>query len=384
MTSPLETAMRQDARVVRAAHPGTAALIDLLRKPATRVPRIGLIVQETELVREVLSDTASFTKQGPGASSELWTPVLGPNVLVNMHGHDHKRMRKTLQPIFAPGFVRQLVRDMVEPRWQRAGEDLANRRPVDLARVTREGASDAIAVLVGLDRGAVDDAMFASVTQITGMVKLSRPRLSEAQAQRARDLLATLTDHAAAAYAGDDSTVPGRMRTLGLSEEQALGAVGAFILTGTETLAGAIPRIAAMLADADWFSEPRDDAQTDLAIAESLRWTTPSLATLRSALVDTQVGGVRVKAGDRLVLATYKANRQRGPWDPTVERSAGLKQLWFGAGAHFCIGAPLAMAQIKTAMHALRSVGRPLRITRREPLRRTLIPSYRELVVEAT
>ncbi|MGO1497736.1 MAG: cytochrome P450, partial [Agrococcus casei] len=84
--------------------------------------------------------------------------------------------------------------------------------------------------------------------------------------------------------------------------------------------------------------------------------TTPSLATLRSALVDTEIGGARVRKGDRIVLATYKANRQRGPWDPTSDRVAGLKQLWFGAGEHFCIGAPLAMAQIRTAITALRSV----------------------------
>ena len=358
-------------------------MLQLVSRPVVRLPRIGLLVQQTDLVREVMSDTDRFTKNGPGASSELWTPVLGDRVLVNMHGPDHHEMRRTLQPIFAPSFVSGLVREMVEPRWQQAARSLAAGDRVDLARVTREGASDAIAVLVGLDRGAVDDAMFESVTQITGMVKLTRPRLTPQQAQRARDLLAQLTEHAHAAYAGDESTVPGRMRALGLSESDALGAVGAFILTGTETLAGAIPRITAMLADAEWFPELEDAQSADRAVAESLRWTTPSLATLRSALVDTEIGGARVRKGDRIVLATYKANRQRGPWDPTVDRSAGLKQLWFGAGEHFCIGAPLAMAQIRTAISALRSVARPLQITERVPLRNTLIPSYRSLVVEA-
>ena len=290
-------AMRADARVVRAAHPFVASMLEAVRRPVMRLPRIGLLVQQTDLVREVMSDTDRFTKNGPGASSDLWTPVLGDRVLVNMHGPDHHAMRRTLQPIFAPGFVNELVREMVEPRWKQAAASLAAGDRVDIAKVTREGASDAIAVLVGLDRGAVDDAMFESVTQITGMVKLTRPRLTDQQAQRARDLLAQLTEHAHAAYAGDESTVPGRMRALGLSEREALGAVGAFILTGTETLAGAIPRSTAMLADADWFSQLTDDAAADRAIAESLRWTTPSLATLRSALVDTEIGGAEGAEG---------------------------------------------------------------------------------------
>ena len=382
MSDRLRHAVRLDERVIRAAHPVVYSLLSLARRPAQRLPGIGVLVQETELARDVLSDTARFTKNGPGASSELWTPVLGARVLLNMHGDDHRQMRRRLQPIFTPGFVRGLVAEMVAPRWRDAAAALEDGSPIDLAAVTREAASDAIATLTGLDRGAVTEEMFHDVTRITGMVKLTRPRLSDPQIAEARRLLGQLTDHAHRAYAGDESTVPGRMRALGLSEQEALGAVGAFILTGTETLAGAIPRIAALLIDAGLLQRLADD-DVDRALAESLRWTTPSLATLRSALVDTEVGGVRVRQGERLVIATYKANRQAGAWDPAVDRAAGLKQLWFGAGAHFCIGAPLAMAQIRTAADALRGISKPLRITARTPVRRTLIPAYRSLTLEA-
>lgn len=382
MTDALRRAVRRDERVIRAAHPVVYPLLGLVRAPAARLPGVGVLVQETELVRDVLTDTERFTKNGPGASSELWTPVLGEKVLLNMHGDDHREMRRRLQPIFAPGFVRQLVAEMVAPRWRDAAAALEAGSRIDLAAVTRQAASDAIATLTGLDRSAVTEEMFHDVTRITGMVKLTRPRLSPHQTAQARRLLAQLTDHAHRAYAGDESTVPGRMRALGLSEQEALGAVGAFILTGTETLAGAIPRIAALLIDAERLQTLPDEA-VDRAIAESMRWTTPSLATLRSALVDTEVGGVPVRAGERLVVATYKANRQAGPWDPDSDRAAGLKQLWFGAGAHFCIGAPLAMAQIRTAIDALRSVQRPLRIASRQPVRRSLIPAYRSLQLEA-
>ncbi|MEZ5190252.1 MAG: hypothetical protein R2717_04785 [Schumannella sp.] len=39
----------------------------------------------------------------------------------------------------------------------------------------------------------------------------------------ARGILSELGEHAARAYHGDESTVPGRMRALGLDEREALG-----------------------------------------------------------------------------------------------------------------------------------------------------------------
>ncbi|TDC40811.1 cytochrome P450, partial [Actinomadura sp. KC345] len=54
--------------------------------------------------------------------------------------------------------------------------------------------------------------------------------------------------------------------------------------------------------------------------------------------------------------------------------------LWFGAGPHFCIGYPLAMAQIRMVARTLLDAG-PLRITRRSAARGVLIPTYRHLAV---
>ena len=54
-------------------------------------------------------DTSGFSKNGPGAPSDLWTPVLGPSVLLNMEGADHAALRRKLGPLFAPAFVDGLV-----------------------------------------------------------------------------------------------------------------------------------------------------------------------------------------------------------------------------------------------------------------------------------
>jgi cytochrome P450 len=95
----------------------------------------------------------------------------------------------------------------------------------------------------------------------------------------------------------------------------------------------------------------------------------------------SSIGPVAVRPGDRVILATFAANRALGPFDPDANVAATLKQLWFGAGTHFCLGAPLAMAQIRLTLDALLDAG-PLRISSRSAARGVLIPSYASLVVE--
>lgn len=193
-----------------------------------------------------------------------------------------------------------------------------------------------------------------------------------------------LDEHAAAAYAGDESTVPGRMRALGLTQAEALGAVGAFVLTGTETLVSFIPRLAAILVDTGWHARLSAEPKlVDAAVAEALRVTTPSPVMLRSVERPTRIGTVEVTPGERIILGTYWANRALGEFDPETNPAAQLRQLWFGAGVHFCLGAPLAMAQINLVLGAVLAA-RNLRIVERQASRGVLIPSYRRLVLRGS
>lgn len=381
----LALAMRRDERLVHAVHPVAYPLLQAVRGPVRRVPRLGVVVKDAALARQVLLDAEGFSKQGKGASSDLWTPVLGARVLVNMHGEDHRALRRRLAPIFSPSFVEPLVQQSLGAGAAEIERRLLAGERVDLAAHARQSASAAIALLVGLERSAVDEQLFRKVAAITGMVRLSRPRLSPAQVRSARAVLDELGEHSAAAYRGDESTVPGRLRGLGLSEDEALGAVGAFVLTGTETIAAAIPRIAALLIDSGTVGEAHDDEAAERAIAEGLRWTTPTPVMLRSTLAARELGPVHVREGDRIIIATYAADRASGGFDPASDRAASLKQLWFGAGAHFCIGAPLAMAEIRLALAALRRVeaNAPLCIVDRAPARGQLLPGYARLVLEA-
>ncbi len=375
-------ARRHERRVLRTAHPVAYPLLSAVRGPVRRIPRLGVVVKDAALLRGVLMNTASFSKSGPGASSDLWTPVLGPSVLVNMEGEDHLALRRKLGPLFAPAFVDALVADSLGPATRELGDALVRGERIDLVAHARRSASAVISRLVGIEQDVIDDDLFARVSAITGYVSLARPRLSPPQLAVARAVLSELGKHAVRAYAGDESTVPGRMRALGLDEREALGAVGAFVLTGTETIVSYLPRLAAILVDSGW--HPRLAADRDLvepAIAEGLRVTTPSPVMLRSTIAGDRIGDVEVRPGDRVILATFAANRALGEFDPVTNVAAQLKQLWFGAGAHYCIGAPLAMAQIRLTLNALLRAP-SVRVVSRRAARGVLIPSYTSLVLE--
>lgn len=378
-----------EERVQRSAHPiAYPALRSARHRPAVRVPRVGVVVSDAALARDVLLDLDHFSKVGPGAPSDLWTPVLGPSVLLNMEGPEHAALRRALGPLFSPRAVRELVaaghgRAGVLPELTRrlgAGET------VDLAAAVTAQAGAVICTMVGLPPtdDAVRSAMVAAQT-VTGMVRLDRHGLTRSQTVRARSVLERLTAPARAAYrAGDPATVPGRMRELGLSEREAMGAVGAFVLTGTETIQSFVPRLVAIAHDTGWTRRLlADDAGLRRrAVEEGLRVTVPTPAMLRSVRADTSVGGVPVHAGDRVVIATVNCCRAPGGFDPGRPVDPAVRHLWFGAGPHFCLGMPLALAQVDGVLDALAAGaadGRLPVVGRRRAARGVLVPAYRSL-----
>lgn len=389
--SPVAEAMRWEERVQRAAHPVVYPFLRQVarRGPVVRVPGIGVVVSDAAVAREVLLDTEHFTKTGPGSPADLWTPVLGPAVLLNMEGEDHGRLRSRLAGLFSPRAVAEITAPVLAGPLARIGERLRAGDEVEVVDQVGRMAGAVICRMTGLP--PTDERVaeaFAQAQEVVGMVRLHRRGLTRRQVHRARGVLARLGGPAAAAYrAGDEGTVPGRMRALGLSESEALGAVGAFVLTGTETLVSFVPRLLALLADTGWdrrLAEADDAALTGRVVNEALRVTAPSPAMLRSVVAPATVGGVRVGSGDRVVVATLLCCRAAGPFDPTTPQEPAVRQLWFGAGPHFCLGMPLATAQVgavlDVALGAVRERG-PLRVVDRAVARGVLIPAYSRLRV---
>jgi cytochrome P450 len=89
------------------------------------------------------------------------------------------------------------------------------------------------------------------------------------------------------------------------------------------------------------------------AVEEILRWTTPSPSKRRTATTDVELGGLGVRAGDKVVVWEGSANRdpqQLSDPDSFLVRRAPNAHLSFGHGIHFCLGAHLARIEIKVAL----------------------------------
>ncbi|MGI5478816.1 cytochrome P450 [Streptomyces lavendofoliae] len=372
---------RWERRVQTAAHPVAYRLVRAVaaRGPVVRVPRVGVVVSDPRLAREVLTDAERYTKTGPGAAAALWGPVLGSRVLIGLDGAEHAALRRRLGGLFTPGAVAGVCERVLRAPLDRLGRKLAAGERVDLVRVVRDGAAEVIRELAGLPAGGAD---FTDAAAVVASLRLWRTTLSGRQTKRARAVLARLSEAAVAAWrAGDESTVPGRLRALGLDEAEARGAVGLFLLTGTETLVSFVPRSVALAHD----TGRGPDAITDALVEEALRVTSPTPVMLRSAARPGRIGGARVEAGERVVIATLLCTGAYGPFSPDRDpvETTDLRRLWFGAGPHFCLGMPLAMAETRAVVDGLRGFPH-LTITDRRPARGVLIPAYARLTLQAT
>lgn len=92
------------------------------------------------------------------------------------------------------------------------------------------------------------------------------------------------------------------------------------------------------------------------AVEEVMRWTTPGVHALRTATRDTEVGGVRIAAGDRVTLWNVSANRDEEMFEQPdrflVDRRPN-RHLAFGHGRHLCLGARLSRIELTTLLQRL-------------------------------
>ncbi|HET9311121.1 MAG TPA: cytochrome P450 [Actinomycetota bacterium] len=95
-----------------------------------------------------------------------------------------------------------------------------------------------------------------------------------------------------------------------------------------------------------------DPSQVPTAIEELMRWDTPLQLFERWVLEDTEIHGIRVPRGAELGLVFGSANRDpavfHAPDELRLDRQPN-PHLTFGAGIHFCLGAPLARLELETS-----------------------------------
>jgi len=125
-----------------------------------------------------------------------------------------------------------------------------------------------------------------------------------------------------------------------------------FAVAGNETLRNGIPggMFALLQHPTAWQALQADPQLIPGAVEEMLRWWTPVMNFRRTATVDTELAGKTIRRGDKVVVSFLSANYDERQFQNPTEfdiRRKPNSHLSFGYGPHFCLGAQLAVAQMR-------------------------------------
>ena len=85
-------------------------------------------------------------------------------------------------------------------------------------------------------------------------------------------------------------------------------------------------------------------------VPEIIRWQSPVIHMRRTALVDAELGGKHIKAGEKVVMWYISGNRDEDGIDNAnqfiIDRARPRQHLSFGFGIHRCVGNRLAEMQL--------------------------------------
>ena len=144
-----------------------------------------------------------------------------------------------------------------------------------------------------------------------------------------------------------------------LSAAEALNVLVTLVTAGNETTTSGIGSAARLLLGHPEVRAHlgRERAAIPAFVDEVLRLESPFHGHFRVALADTEIGGIAIPAGTRLMLLWGSANRDPDvfpcPADLDLMRPNVKEHVAFGHGIHFCLGAPLARLEMRIAIETL-------------------------------
>jgi cytochrome P450 len=134
------------------------------------------------------------------------------------------------------------------------------------------------------------------------------------------------------------------------------------VVAGNETTRNAISHGLLQLTEhpdqkAAWYGD--FETKTKGAVEEIVRWASPVIHFRRTATRDTEIRGVKIKEGEKVVMWYNSGNRDEeiyeNPHQFNIARSLAPAQVGFGAGGpHFCLGANLARREIAVMFDEIR------------------------------
>ena len=300
----------------------------------------------------------------------------------------HTRLRRLIAGAFGRGHVQRLA-----PRIEQLAVDLVEGCAEQLAETGRfdviEGLAEPLPVLVIAELLGVPEAdrhLLRPWSQaIVRMYEMTRTPHEEAEAQRAsREFAAYVEDLAAdrARHPGEDllsDLVAARDGSDRLSPRELVATAVLLLNAGHEASVNGFGNgLASLLAAGGDFGDPVT------LVEEMLRHDSPLHLFERTATHDTVIEGVPVRAGQKIAALLGAANRDPAVFDDPDDFRPDRDpnpHLAFGAGIHFCVGAPLARLELATSAGVL--LGRWPRLQVVEAVRRPtfVLRGYERLVI---
>jgi cytochrome P450 len=305
-------------------------------------------------VRDAAKEPALFS-----SASGVTIPHMPKDQLARIVEQDepeHSRYRHPVQPWFSPGRMQELesdIRTLVTELIDRVIDD----RQADLATLLAGPVPPmVIARIFGLPEnewewfkgktrvflgsGSSGDLQ-ASGTAYLDLANYLEGHLSDRETTPRSDMLTGIAQ----------MEIDGQS----ISKEDRVSLAFLLLSTGFDTTVGGL---GGMLYRVAGNSDIRDQLLADgslvgNAIEESLRLETPVPGMGRMSTKDTEVAGVRVPAGERVMLLFGSANRDPAVFDEPDEfrlDRTNNKHIAFGSGVHRCVGAPLARLEMRIVL----------------------------------
>ncbi|MEV4311381.1 cytochrome P450 [Actinocrispum sp. NPDC049592] len=355
----------QDPDFVADPYPAFAAL--RANGPVHQHPGLGLAVAVSHAAcSEVLRHRSLGRIWSDATPIEQFTSfnLLHRNSLLENEPPVHTRLRKLVSTAFLRGHVERL-RPWVEKLSTRLVDDLAAAIAADghgdlLAFVAAPLPVEVIAELLGVP--LADRARLVPWSNaIVKMYEYGLPADMRAKAEEAAsEFVAYLRE--LAADPAPDSLISDlvSVRDAGdrLSQDELVATSVLLLMAGHEATVNVIGNgvLALMRNRSQWQRLVDDPALLPTAVEELIRYDAPLQLFERTATAEVTIGGVTLQPGDKIAALLGAAARDPEVFVRPDVLDVGRNpnpHIGFGAGIHYCVGAPLARVEISAALGAL-------------------------------
>mgnify|MGYP003339088968 FL=1 len=297
----------------------------------------------------------------PASQAPFWNVV--QSGILDMEPPNHTRVRTLVNKAFSARMV-EALREPVRRIMTRLADGIDGAGEVDLlATVAEPLPVEIIAELLGIPESDRHQLRPWSA-DICRMYELhpdeEDARVAVAAAREFSDYLRALARERQRAPREDLITALAQVAVEGerLTEDELVGTCVLLLNAGHEATVNTTGNgWWALFRNPDQLARLRADRSlVPTAVEELLRYEPSSPMFERWVLEDTEIGGVTVPKGAELGLLFISANRDAAVFEDPDRMDVGRVEnphLSFGAGVHFCLGAPLARIELQTSFGML-------------------------------